>query len=294
MTSKHKRSGTKTPINRSDSARQSLLSAPSTRDGQTTSGFSTALGESSATSAPEFNVEPDGGAETDDQNKMQRPLQKRILSTKRLSSSPPTPSGRYWTEYDEDTSGDSDEAYAILIDPNATDIFPGLSRIVRFASKRLRSARRKAFRWLTLPSRHTSPKNDRTPLLSDGFYSPYGERFPVLDEYGAEPRMLRLAKIERILFFCYVGFFSLCFLLVGLDAVLLTVGRRIWGADVDVGVMISTAVSFVSAIAGVGCLAARHESIGWFHRAIVVILVLVIVLVNAVFLYALNHLWVGQ
>ena len=94
---------------------------------------------------------------------------------------------------------------------------------------------------------------------------------------------------ESMLFRCSLGSFTTAFIFVLVAAILVGTGRRKATAEVNVGVVICVAASLVSAVIGAGCTVVRHDAIGWVHRSVVGLALVLVLLGNAGVLVGLGH-----
>lgn len=261
------------------STQHSSVSAPSTRNGHSSSGFSALRGESSATSAPDALVTSSLDA---NRKKRRRSARNRMLS-KRLSQPSQRRQERYWNEFDDGSEGSEDEAYTIYVDPNAPFNFPGtatVSRIFTSLTSTFKATKETVSSWLisqpstTSTERQTLVNGLRSPSVEDSESDdalPVPRRSPsVQRRYSTFPTQSPAVRArETILFRSCIASFGASFVLLIVAAILETTGRRKAEMTVDAGVIIGVATSLVFAIIGVGSMVGRKDNVGWVQRAIV-------------------------
>lgn len=150
------------------STRQTSVSASSTTNGPSGSGFSAPKGESSVTSAPDAVAPPPLSAF---KKKRRQSHRKRVLE-KRLGGPSQSRRTRYWNEFDDGSEGSGNEAYTIFVDPNASYGFPGaatMSKLVNSLISNINAAEQKVASWIK-PS-HEPKVREHEALLN-------GERSP--------------------------------------------------------------------------------------------------------------------
>ena len=282
------------------STQHSSVSAPSTQNEQSSSGFSQLRGESSATSAPDvvLSLVPDPS-----KKKRRRSHRKAILQKRLSRPSLPRPQ-RYWNEFDDGSEGSENEAYTIYVDPNASNSFPGTAMVFGFVTwlaSHMRASEAKVASWLK--HRPPSAPNERQPLtndlasptMDDSDMSNDEETTPTQSSRRFQPHYSSIPihrqspavrARETFLFRCCLASFSASYILLLIAAILVTTGRRKSVFTVDAGVTIGVAASLVFAIAGVGSMIGRKDDVGWVHRAIVV-LFFGCVLLGSVVLFAM-------
>ena len=276
-------------------------SAPSTQNGASNSVFSIRQGESSATSAPETSNTV--RILTTDRKK--RKPKKRVLPSKDLGTPPIRPGERYWNEFDDGSDVESNEPFTIFIDPNDSDIFPGvanLSRKMRSLIEKVQSIRTKAFAWFTSPSPEKEATLDERRRLieeeigrteiedssdSDNERETFADRhYSTIPKF--HPTDSHLPSKVLLLRGC-IGCFAASYLLLVIAALLLTTGRQKAAAEVDTGVIIGVAASLVFAILAVGCMLSRRERGAWIPHLTAALLLLLVTLANALLLWGLSH-----
>ena len=162
-----------------------VSSGPSSTDGPSDSVFSTAPGQSSATSnehSPVISQREQSFSESH-KTTIPPPETARSVKKKRARIASParraTPSQRYWNEFDD---GDSDvhveDSYAIYVDPNEPS-FPGaetVSKVFGTMYDSLSKGSQRMISWLPIRAKHDEPSaGERTPLLFDGQGSTDGD-----------------------------------------------------------------------------------------------------------------------
>ena len=279
----------------------SSISAPSTQNEHSSSGFSALRGESSATSAPEVVLSP----APDSTKKKRRKSQRRLMLQKRLSQPSQSQRQRYWNEFDDGSEGSENEAYTIYIDPNASYSFPGTAAVSKFLTSlvsNIKASEEKVSSWL----KHAPPSapDERQPL-HNGFPSPSIDDSDVSDTdtspiqnsrstdrrystFPSRPQSAAARARETFLFRSCLASFTASIILLLVAAILETTGRRKAEITVDAGVMIGVAASLVFGIVAVGCMIGRKDDVGWVHRAIVFLFFACVVLGSGLLLAALS------
>ena len=279
----------------------SSVSAPSTQNEHSSSGFSALRGESSATSAPEVVLSP----APDALKKKRRKSQRRLMLQKRLSQPSQSQRQRYWNEFDDGSEGSENEAYTIFIDPNASYSFPGTAAISKFVTSlvsNIKASEEKVSSWLRHPP--PSAPDERQPL-HNGFPSPSIDDSDVSDTdtlpiqssrntdrrystFPSRPQSAAARARETFLFRSCLASFTASIILLLVAAILETTGRRKAEITVDAGVVIGVAASLVFGIVAVGCMIGRKDDVGWVHRAIVFLFFACVVLGSGLLLAALS------
>ena len=264
------------------------------------SGFSIARGESSATSAPDA-VAPSTSKTVKKQRR--RSNRRRILDKGLHRPSPKQ--NRYWNEFDDGSEGSENEAYTILVDPNASSSFPGVATFSKFSasigSTFYSTAQKVAF-WRRpspgsrnrqseplLNGNHTPSVEDSDP--SDEETSPGLLKPPARRHYSTFPIHHQSPAIrarETLLFRSCLTSFGASFVLLLVAVILETSGRRKAEATVDAGVIIGVAASLVFAIMAVGSMMGRKDTLGWIHRAVVLLVFACVVVCSGALLAALG------
>ena len=270
------------------SPRAKSNSATSITNDPADSGFSARLG-SSETSVPDLTEAPRSNA-----RKKGKP---RRVSLRRKT---PDPSQRervrYWNEFDDGDEGKDNNAYTILLDPNASSSFPGVATLSRFAAA---SANRiKSFFHRGKPS-----DLERQPLLGDrASNSQLSSEDSDLESGTAlapdgNPSHLSLllnshrkplppysnARDNWLTGAC-IACFILAFVMLLMETILINTGRRKAAAETDVGVFVGVAFSLALGVAGLGATAARMATTGWVWWSVVSLLFVVLVVGNGVLL----------
>ncbi len=282
------------------STRHTSVSASSTKNGFSSSGFSALRGESSATSAPETLA----ASALDASKKKQRlrSHRKRILQ-KGLQERAQPRYERYWNEFDNGSEGSHDEAYAIYIDPNASYYIPGTMALTQMVSSSMKATKEKLLHWLR-PSHETKHDEQRplihsecSPSIADSDQSEVdspntlcksspNRRYSTFHALSQPPAV---RAREAILFRSCIASFASSIILLVVAAILVTTGRRKAASTVDVGVIIGVVSSLVFAIMGVGSMARRNDDVGWVHRAVVLLIFICVALASGILLAALRH-----
>ena len=285
------------------STRHTSVSAASTTNGVSGSGFSVLRGESSVTSAPEYIASPP--VDRVKGKKRRRPNRKYMLQ-KQLRESAQPGNDRYWNEYDNGSDCSQDEAFTIFVNPNASYSIPGaaaLSGLCDSLSSRIRASEERMLHWLRFfrKTRHGEQQplvdGERSPSTADSDQSdadistrpakPSPHRhystFPGLSQRPA------VRAREALLFRSCIASFASSFILVVVAAILITTGRRKAANAVDAGVIIGVGSSLVFAVMGVGSMLRREDNVGWLHRAVIILLFVCVVLSSSFMLAALRH-----
>ena len=286
------------------STRHTSISTSSTKNGVSSSDFSALRGESSATSAPDTVAAPPIGPLTK-KKKRRRSTRKQVLQ-RRLHEPAEPRCERYWNEFDDGSEGSQDEAYTILVDPNASSNIPGsvaMSRLIGSLSSSIRATETSILHWFRPPqkTRHGEQRSlisgEVSPSAADSDQSEVESSnrlakssshrrystFPTL----AQPPAVRAR--EAFLFHSCIASFVSSFILLIVAAILITTGRRKAANAVDVGVIIGVVSSLVFAVMGLGGMVRRKDDVGWVHRAVVFLVFVCVVLASSVLLAALQH-----
>ena len=214
------------------------------------------------------------------------------------SQAPRVQRQRYWNEFDDGSEGSENEAYTILIDPNASFSLPGAATLSKWygaLTSHIESSKDKVSSWFAQSPNATT--NERQPLINGGNGSSGVHSPDILDSdddtsttqrdldhrrsYSTFPlphqsQAVR-ARESLLLRFC-IACFCTSFVLLIIATILQTTGRRKAETTVAVGVIIGVAASLVSAIIGVGSMLGRKDDVGGVHRAIVFIVFMCVVL----------------
>ena len=266
------------------SAGHASISASSTVNGLLGSGSSAVQRESSVTSAPETAT----SLPSSPIKKQRRKSHRKRLLQKSLRQPSYKEQRRYWNEFDDGSEGSENEAYTILVDPNASSSFPGTvqaSKVLTFLGTKIHATEQRVASWLRLKN-HS--KHEAQPLIN-------GENFPGIEDsdmseeeschrpvkptasrrYATFPAGLHqrpaVRAREKLLFRCCLASIGASLVLLIVAAILLVTGRRKAEVTVDVGVIIGVAASLVFAVIAVGNMAGRRENVGWVHRSIVML-----------------------
>ncbi|KAL8800321.1 MAG: hypothetical protein Q9200_007284 [Gallowayella weberi] len=263
---------THSPLN---TARNSI-SATSNGDRPESSGFSGNAFESSATSVPEIPQQlPQKTSRKKRRLRRDRPLRKQITTTPKPNHQ------RYWNEYDDGDENSENEPFAIYIDPNKSSAFPGFLTISKAASSLASKAKSRLYppQQLTgkTPDETASPADDSdledsptAPLMDyrkQNHYSTFQAR-PSTD-YAFRGREIFLTRS------CIALYVASSVLLI-IAALLASSGRRKAHFEVDVGVIIGVTFSLVFAVAGVGCVLTKKESVGKVQKGCVFVALTVV------------------
>ena len=178
-----------------------------------------------------------------------------------------------------------------------------MSDIWESLKDQVQSSSRKARNWFTSsPAKQAELPSERQRLF-DHFPSPDLEdssgsesdtqtgRGRHYSTMSSQREAKKRARHETNLFRGCVGWFAASYILIILSLILIIVGRRNPATVNDIGVIICVAASLVFGILGVGFMIARHDDLGWVHRATVALMLLIVALANAALLYGLDH-WV--
>jgi hypothetical protein len=192
----------------------------------------------------------------------------------------PPPQTVYWNEYDcGSDSGEGEEGYAIYIQPDEGNNFPGLG----YVRSVLKGPFDKLSTWL-LDRR----EGERQPLLpnhtSNMGYSTVTpgtdteEDFTSSDEYPSSGYATHYAAIPSVdeqrarryrehgLYLGTIGCFAASVLLIGIASVLMSTGRRRFRLQVEAGVTMGIVTSLFSACCGLGLSLYRKDHLGfWYH-----------------------------
>lgn len=285
------------------STRHTSISASSTRNGVSSSGFSALRGESSATSAPDTLATPALGA----YKKKQRRRSNRKQMLQRPQQGPaPARQERYWNEFDDGSEGSQDEVYTVLVDPNASYGIPGaaaVSKLFESFSSTIMVVEEKTLHWLK--SFQETRHGEQRPLIH-GQCSPGTAESDQSDvessrrivrrsprrhysTFRASSQPAAVRAREALLFRSCLASFAGSFILLLVAAILVTTGRRKAASTVDAGVVIGVVSSLVFAIMGVGSMMRRRDDVGWVHRTVVSLIFIGVLLASSFLLLALWH-----
>ena len=282
------------------STRHTSISASSTRNGVSSSGFSALHGDSSATSAPDALVTPP--VDVFKKKKKRRRSNRKQVLQKQLRESGQARYQRYWNEFDDGSEGSQDEAYTIFVDPNASHGIPGVaavSRLFNSLSSRVKVAEEKMLYWLrsSPKARHGEQRplmhGECSPSTADSDQSEIDSSNRVAKRHYSTFRALSqppaVRARESLLFRSCLASFASSFILLVVAAILITTGRRKAANTVDVGVIIGVVSSLVFAVMGVGSMVRRKDDVGWVHRSIVFLIFVCVLLASSILLAALRH-----
>ncbi len=198
-----------------------------------------------------------------------------------IQVAPQAPQG-YWNEYD-DGSEAGDEAYTILVDPDAEG-FPGEKIWTYFVSRAKKPvASLKA--WLSPPA----SLGERQPLIrgengsyfsghqsvidtdvDDEAYASSNE-FPVgySTHYATFPSISdqKLSRHrEKMLFRVTLGSYGAALVMLLISGILVATGKRKLRAEVDAGVLVGVLASLFFALTGIGAMLYRRLPLSWLHQ----------------------------
>ena len=265
------------------------MSTASAVDGGTGSGFSAAtMPESPATSVLDQLETPPPKTS----KKKRRARNKHPLHQQLSLSEDPQP--RYWNEFDDGDEAPEEEAYTVLIDPNAPSTIPGaqtLSNVAGFVWAKAKSSSNRARAWLHLPSEAPSKNNTSafddyfsqrptteassliTSPFSNNYITSHNARhyltfpsFPSTPGSGSGSISKAVRDRENLLFWCCIASFLASFLLLLVPGVLASTRRHRYVFTADLGGVVGMVSSVVFSILGVGMMAGRREDVGWLHR----------------------------
>lgn len=285
------------------STRATSVSAESTTNGPSNSGFSISNGESSATSAPDAAAL----ANTKSPEKKRRQSHRRRMLDKRLRHGiSQTKRQRYWNEFDNGSEGSETEAYTIYVNPEASYDLPGAAALSKLATS-FGSMFTIAHQLLTSPLKtlKKAQDNEHAPLLNDAL-SPSPDDSDLSDSescsarlkpgnkrrystFPAPPQPPAVRARESLLLRSCMASFAASFVLLIVAAILKTTGRRKAETTVDAGVIIGVAASIVFAIIGVGSMVGRRDKLGWAHRSIVFSIFVLVVIGSGSLTATLRH-----
>ena len=278
------------------------IAASSTTNGPPGSSSSTVQHESSVTSAPETAASVPSSPL---RKKKRRSHRKRLLQEGFRQASYSN-QRRYWNEFDDGSEGSENEAYTILVDPDASYSFPGstqVSKVMTFLRTKVLATKQKADSLLRLNQEHSNRENQ--PLIN-GTHSPSIQDSDESDEepsprlvkpitsrdyatFSTAPHQSPAFRVrEKFLFRSCLASFGASFVLLIVATILVDTGRRKAGATVDVGIIVGAAASLVFAVIAVGNMMGRSENVGWVHRSIVILVFLCIVAISGALLASLG------
>lgn len=206
----------------------------------------------------------------------------------------PPPQAHYWNEYDygSDAEGYGDGEYAIYIDPDADDSFPGLNSARAIIRRPLMLAKS----WFSSRYRAGDDTVHRPLLASEdgargapyGGISPYSNDTDEDLEYASSEDNLPFSgfagyyaalpsvneqRVERyreeVLAWSTIGAFAASFVLLAVASILLATGRHRLRVEVDAGVTVGVVASLFCACVGLGMMLLRTGTTSIMYRAAV-------------------------
>lgn len=285
------------------STQPTSVSASSTRNGLSSSGFSAPRGESSATSAPDILAT--SGFDASKKKKKRRSSRKQALQ-KQLQEPAHPRYERYWNEFDDGSEGSQDEAYTIYVNPDASYSMPAaaaVSRLFESLSSSIKASEKTILQWFrsSQTTRHgeqrrlfdgESSPNTADSDQSDPDFSKNPAELSSHRRYSTFPTGSQAPAVrarEAFLFHSCVASFASSLILLIVAAILVATGRRKAANTVDAGVIIGVIASLVFAVMGVGSMLRRKDNVGWVHRATILLIFVCVVLASGVLLAALGH-----
>jgi hypothetical protein len=202
----------------------------------------------------------------------------------------PPPQAQYWNEYDNGSDRGDDE-YAIYIDPDADDSFPGLNSVRAIIRRPLQLATS----WFSSRDR-TDDDTAHRPLLSSedtargapyGGISPFNNDTDEDIEYASSEENLPFSgfagyyalpsvneqRVERyreeVLSWSTIGSFAASFVLLAVASILLATGRHRLRVEVDAGVTVGVVASLFCACVGLGAMMLRTGTMSIMYQAAV-------------------------
>ncbi|KAH7376129.1 hypothetical protein B0T11DRAFT_17104 [Plectosphaerella cucumerina] len=202
----------------------------------------------------------------------------------------PPPQAQYWNEYDNGSDRGDDE-YAIYIDPDADDSFPGLNSVRAIIRRPLQLATS----WFSSRDR-TDDDTAHRPLLSSedtargapyGGISPFNNDTDEDIEYASSEENLPFSgfagyyalpsvneqRVERyreeVLSWSTIGAFAASFVLLAVASILLATGRHRLRVEVDAGVTVGVVASLFCACVGLGAMMLRTGTMSIMYQAAV-------------------------
>ncbi|KAM0333258.1 hypothetical protein ACHAQA_001918 [Verticillium albo-atrum] len=206
----------------------------------------------------------------------------------------PPPQTHYWNEYDYGSDGEYNDQggdYAIYIDPNANDSFPGLDAMRAIIRRPLALATS----WFSRG--HSDTDASRQSLLAPGGthaapgyggISPFGtetdedleyasseDNFPSSGYAGYYAALPSIAdqQLERYresaLAWATIGSFAASFVLLGVASILIVTGKHKLRVEVDAGVTVGSVTSLFCACLGIGMVLYRRDTLSVAYRAAV-------------------------
>ncbi|TQS34200.1 hypothetical protein Golomagni_05425 [Golovinomyces magnicellulatus] len=191
------------------------------------------------------------------------------------------PQLKYWNEYDDGSEvGDGDDHYAIYINPDDDDSFPGYKYVAvpfekfkswfKARSPGGGSSSREEEPLLVGGSAGYSSTTAHTDSEEEGYdtdgipsygFSTHYAAFPSVDEQRVKQYQ------ERVFFWATIGCFLTSFVLIGICGVLISAGRHRLRVEVDAGVTIGVMVSLFCSCAALGMTLYREEKMSVLFRA---------------------------
>lgn len=285
------------------STRHTSVSASSTRNGVSSSGFSALRGESSATSAPDTLATPALSAYK--KKRRRRSNRKQMLQRPQQGPAQARPE-RYWNEFDDGSEGSQDEVYTVFVDPNASYGIPGaaaVSKLFESLSSSIKVAEEKTLHWLKSfqETRHGEQRplihGQCSPSAADSDQSDVDSSWRIArrsprrhySTFPASSQPPAVRAREALLFRSCLASFAGSVILLLVAAILVTTGRRKAASAVDAGVVIGVVSSLVFAVMGVGSMMRRKDDVGWVHRTVVCLIFLGVLLASSLLLTALRR-----
>lgn len=273
-------------------------SATSSNGGPSDSVFSTAQGQSSATSVmgsvqiPTELSSPESTKSAFDQAKPPKPKKRVRLP----SPSPPEMVHRYWNEFDDGSECGEDSSYAIYVNPDESSNFPGKETISKSFSAlyyRLSRGGSRMLSWLPSPNRCFTGR-EREPLIAGQRIGRYLEdssdsdgNTKATDKSHLRGRAIRAGSAvrssstlrqrqvrdsrETFIFRAYLAAFILSYVVLALSAILQSTGRHKASIEVDTGVILGVMIALFCGICSVSLMVSRRDTLSLLHRAAVVL-----------------------
>ncbi|KAI9868567.1 MAG: hypothetical protein M1830_005633 [Pleopsidium flavum] len=262
----------------SASTKPKSTSATSTADGPSSSGVSGPDIDTPSTSVPDMlESHPVQAFRKKRRTLKQHPLRKQI------DQSTESKYQRYWNEFDDADETSDNEAYTILVDPNAPSNLPGATWIsslanviisnVKLTTEKFThglSPRYKAYNYGRC--RGKDDQTARQPEAEDSDEDdssgehPYHHRhystFPEFDY----PVRDAFRNRETLLFRLYVTGFAVSFILLFIGAILEASARPTEALPADLGLLVGVIAALASSVAAIGLMYARKDPLSWLHK----------------------------
>ena len=223
---------------------------------------------------------------------------KRPLN-KAFHDAPPGSEQRYWNEFDDGDDISDNETYAIYVDTDAPNAFPGAATLSRFAGFATASTQKmKSWLW-----REKSLDGERQSLLeNEGTSSRSSSEASDIENGKLGPTSIRHARHGRSFALLprslrpsgnarevwptgvSIGAFLVAYVLLFLVVILVTTGRRKAVATTDIGALVGVAFSLVFGLTGLAGRAFRREGASWIWWTIMSFLFVILVVGNGVIL----------